>query len=305
MAARPIAAGSISFGLVSIPVKLFTATRSKAVSFHLLHGKDKSRIQQKIYCPVDDAIVDRSELVRGFEIEKGVAVTFTDEELKNLEAHDDHMIDIKEFVPLAKVDPIYFENSYHLGCTPESARAYRLLAQALQTTEHVALARFTMRNKEYLVVIRPYEKGLMLHTMYYADEVVSDKEIDRGQSAEVGPQELTLAKRLISDLTHDKFDPEQYKDTYRDRVIEAAHQKVEGHEAVAAAAPEHHKAKVIDLYGALKASLERRGVRLAEGEKQEADEEPMKQAAAAGRSKSAAPRATRPAAASSRGAKRK
>src|SRR5580658_2521433 len=230
MAARPIAAGSISFGLVSIPVKLFTATRSKAVSFHLLHGKDKSRIQQKIYCPVDDAIVDRSELVRGFEIEKGVAVTFTDEELKNLEAHDDHMIDIKEFVPLAKVDPIYFENSYHLGCTPESARAYRLLAQALQTTEHVALARFTMRNKEYLVVIRPYEKGLMLHTMYYADEVVSDKEIDRGQSAEVGPQELTLAKRLISDLTHDKFDPEQYKDTYRDRVIEAAHQKVEGHE---------------------------------------------------------------------------
>ena len=263
MASRPVANGSISFGLVSIPVKLFTATRSKAVAFRQIHGKDKSRIQQKIFCPVDNALIDRSELVRGYEVDKDVMVTFTDEELKNLEAHDDHTIDIKEFVPLAKVDSIYFENSYHLGCTPESARAYRLLAHALESSERVAVAMYTMRAKEYLVLIRPYEKGLMLHTMYYADEVVSVKEVERGAEAAVTQQELDLAKRLIGDLTQDKFEPEKYKDGYRERVIAAAQQKVEGRETIAPA-PEVHKAKVIDLYGALKASLERRGLQFAE-----------------------------------------
>lgn len=263
MASRPIANGSISFGLVSIPVKLFTATRSKSAAFKLIHGKDNSRIQQKIFCPVDNAIIERSELVRGYEVEKDVMVTFTDEELKTLEAHDDHTIDIKEFVPLAKVDAIYFENSYHLGCSPESARAYRLLAHALEASERVALAMFTMRNKEYLVLIRPYEKGLMLHTMYYANEVVSVKEVERGAEAAVTQQELALAKRLIGDLTHDKFEPEKYKDGYRERVIAAAQQKVAGRQTIAGA-PEAHKAKVIDLYAALKASLERRGVQFGE-----------------------------------------
>ena len=158
MAARPVAAGSISFGLVSIPVKLYTATRPKSVSFNLLHAKDKSRIQQKIYCPVDDAIVDRSELVRGYQIEKGVYVTFTDEELEKLEAHEDHALAISEFVPLEQVDPVYFESSYHLGCSPESARAYKLLASAMTESKRVALAHFTMRNKEHLVIIRPYRR---------------------------------------------------------------------------------------------------------------------------------------------------
>ncbi len=159
MAARPIANGVISFGLVSIPVKLFAATRSKSVSFRLLYAKDKSRIQQKLYCPVDDAIVDRNELVRGFEVEKGVFVTFTDEELEKLEARDNHALDIKEFVPLAEVDSVYFDNAYHLGCEPEAARAYRLLAQAMQESKRVALGTFTMRKKEFLVLLPPYEKG--------------------------------------------------------------------------------------------------------------------------------------------------
>jgi DNA end-binding protein Ku len=263
MAARPIATGSISFGLVSIPVKLFAATRSKSVAFKLIHGKDKSRIQQKIYCPVDDAVIDRSELVRGFEVEKDVIVTFTDDELKALEAHDDHMIDISEFVPLEQVDAVYFENAYHLGCSPESARAYRLLAHALATTGRVGLARFTMRNKDYLVLVRPYEKGLMMHTMYYADEVVAASDIDRGEAAQVSDKELNLAKRLIADLSHDKFEPAKYKDNYRERVIAAAQQKVAGHETIAPP-PEVHRAKVIDLYDALKASLEKRGVKLGE-----------------------------------------
>src|SRR5208283_3106449 len=123
MPARSISTASITFGLVSIPVRLFPATSSKAVSFNLLHAKDKSRIQQKIYCPVDDAIVDRSELVRGYEVEKGRYVTFTDEELKSLEARGDHAIEINEFIPISEVDPIYFESPYLLGCEPTSARA--------------------------------------------------------------------------------------------------------------------------------------------------------------------------------------
>ncbi|HEV2172363.1 MAG TPA: Ku protein [Nitrospira sp.] len=277
MPARPVATGSISFGLVSIPVKLFSATRAKSVAFRLIHAKDKSRIQQKIYCPVEDALIDRSELVRGFEVEKNVIVTFTDEELKNLDAHDDHMIDIKEFVPLPKVDPVYFENSYHLGCSPESARAYRLLAHALESTARVAIAHFTMRNKEYLVLVRPYEKGLMLHTMNYADEVVSAQEIDRGQEAQVSESELELAKRLISDLTHEKFQPEQYKDNYRERVIEAAQQKVQGHEELVAPPAEAQKGKVINLYDALKASLERRGVQFGQVAKNDPAQEDEQQ----------------------------
>src|SRR6202035_6095976 len=130
MASRPVGNGNISFGLVSIPVKLFSATRSRSVSFNLLHAKDQSRSQQKIYCPVDDSIIDRSELVRGYEVEKGRFVTFSDEELKNLEARNDHSIEITEFLPLEKVDPVYFEEAYYLGSEPSAAKAYRLLADA-------------------------------------------------------------------------------------------------------------------------------------------------------------------------------
>jgi DNA end-binding protein Ku len=148
MASRPIANGNISFGLVSIPVKLFSAARSKSVSFNLLHEKDRSRIQQKIYCPVDDAIIDRSELVRGYEIEKGRYVVFTDEELKNLEASgDDHSIEITEFLPLREVDPVYFEESYFLESDRGGGKAYRLLTDAMSSSERVALGRYTMRGK--------------------------------------------------------------------------------------------------------------------------------------------------------------
>jgi DNA end-binding protein Ku len=260
MPPRPISAGMISFGLVSIPVRLFTATSPKSVSFHLLHAKDNSRIQQKIYCPADDKIIDRSELVRGFEIEKGRYVTFTDEELKSLEATGgDHTIEISEFIPLSEVDPVYFENSYYLGCETGSAKAYRLLAEAMAQAARVALASYTMRGKEHLVLIRPYSKGLMMHTMYYADEIRSVEEVDRGLNAETKAAELELAKRLIADLTQKKFEPTKYQDHYRERVIEAAQHKQEGQE-VTEAPPEERKGQVIDLMAALKASLEKRGV---------------------------------------------
>jgi DNA end-binding protein Ku len=283
MAARPVAAGSISFGLVSIPVKLYTATRPKSVSFNLLHAKDKSRIQQKIYCPVDDAIIDRSELVRGFQVEKGVYVTFTEEELEKLEAQEDHSVEITEFVPLDQVDPIFFENSYHLGCSPESARAYRLLADAMATGHRVALAHFTMRNKEHLVIIRPYEGGLMMHTMYYQDEIVSASDVDRGQNAKTKDGELDLANRLIDDLTHKKFDPSKYSDNYRERVLEAAQRKIQGEEAVVSTPTEPQHGKVSDLMSALKASLEKRGTaeKSKEAEPASAEEEQPQQVASA------------------------
>lgn len=263
MAARPISNASISFGLVVIPVRLFVATSSRQISFHLLHGKDNSRIQQKIYCPADDTIIDRSELVRGYEVEKGRYVTFTDEELKALEAREDHAIEIREFVPLAQVDPIFFESAYHLGCEPVAAKAYHLLAQAMAESERVAVALFTMRGKEHLVIIRPYQGGLILHTMYYADEVRAAGDIERGADSEVKESELELGKRLIADLTHDKFEPGQYHDSFRQRVIEAAEHKLAGQE-VTEERPAARRGQVIDLMSALKASLEKRGAPKAE-----------------------------------------
>jgi len=286
MASRPIAVSNISFGLVSIPVKLFSATRPQSVSFNLLHEKDRSRIQQKIYCPVDDAIVDRSELVRGYEIEKGRYVVFTDEELKGLEAPGgDSSIEITEFLPLSEVDPIYFETSYYLESDRGGGKAYRLLTDAMTTSERVAIGRYTMRGKEHLVVLRPYEQGLMLHTLYYADEVKSASEFDRSVNESSKENELSLAKRLIDDLTHKNFEPSQYHDTYRERVIEAAHQKAAGEQITVPSAPA--RGQVIDLMAALKASLEKRGAATA------ADSEPAvsdkKVAASAHGGKSRAP----------------
>ena len=259
MPPRSISTASLTFGLVSIPIRLFPATSSKSIRFNLLHAKDKSRIQEKIYCPVEEKIIDRSELVRGYEVEKGRYVTFTDEELKKMEAQADHAVEITEFIPVTEVDPVYFENSYLLGCEPTSAKAYHLLKEAMEKAGKVGVAKFTMRGKERLVLIRPYDKGLMLHTMYYEDEVRSFNEIDHGADAPVKESELNLANRLLADLTQKKFEPEKYKDTYRERVIEAAEQKLAGHE-VTEPAPEVRRGQVIDLMSALKESLKKRGV---------------------------------------------
>ncbi|MGC1678185.1 MAG: Ku protein [Candidatus Binataceae bacterium] len=270
MPPRSISTASLTFGLVSIPVRLFPATSSKTIRFNLLHAKDKSRIQEKIFCPVEEQIVDRSELVRGYEVEKGRYVTFTDEELKKLEAQADHAIEISEFIPVTEVDPVYFENSYLLGCEPTSAKAYHLLKEAMANANRVGVAKFTMRGKERLVLIRPFDKGLMLHTMYYEDEVRSFKEIDHGADAPVKESELNLAQRLIADLTEKKFNPEKYKDTYRERVIEAAEQKMAGHE-ITESAPEVRKGQVIDLMSALKESLKKRGVAIGADRKEDED----------------------------------
>jgi DNA end-binding protein Ku len=257
MAPHSIGTGTISFGLVSIPIRLYTAASSGNVSFNLLHAKCGSRIRQQTFCPTCNETVDRASLVRGYEFAKDQYVRVSDDELKSLEGESSKMIDIAEFVPLAAVDPIYFEKTYYLGPDKGGDKAYRLLADAMEKNSRVALAKFVMRGKESLVLIRPAKNGLMLHTMYFADEVRDFGEIDRGQSAKINPRELELALQLIEGLSTDEFKPEQYADEYRQRVLAMIDQKVEGKE-VTTVGPQTQRAQVIDLMDALKESLAKR-----------------------------------------------
>src|SRR5215475_5780940 len=257
MPPHSIGTGTISFGLVSIPVRMYTAASSAGVSFNLLHAKCGSRIRQQTFCPVDNQVVERNELVKGYEFAKDKYVRVSDDELKALEGEASKLIDITEFVPLDKVDPIYFEKTYYLGPDKGGEKAYRLLADAMAKTGRVALAKFVMRGKESLVLIRPSQHGLMLHTMYFADEVRDFGEIGKGESASVKENELGLAERLIDDLSHKEFKPEQYQDEHRQRVLDLVNSKVEGKE-VTTVTPEVHRAQVIDLMDALKQSLAKR-----------------------------------------------
>jgi DNA end-binding protein Ku len=256
MPPHSIGSGTISFGLVNIPVRMYTAASSAGVSFNLLHAKCGSRIRQQTFCPVDNQVVDRAELVKGYEFAKDQYVRVTDDELKALEGEASKLIDIAEFVPLDRVDPIYFEKTYFLGPDKGGEKAYRLLADAMTASGRVALAKFVMRGKESLVLIRAAQDGLMLHTMYFADEVRSFGEIDKGQSAKIKDGEMALAQQLIDGLSNPEFEPERYADEYRDRVMALINGKVEGKE-ITAAGPPVQRAQVIDLMEALKESLAR------------------------------------------------
>jgi DNA end-binding protein Ku len=254
MPPHSIGSGNISFGLVSIPVKMFSAASSESVSFNQLHPKCGGRIKQQLLCPTCNEVVERSSLVKGYEFAKDQYVQFTEDELKALEGETSRMIDIAEFVPLAQVDPIYFEKTYYLGPDKGGEKAYRLLSDAMTKTERVALAKFCMRGKESLVLIRSAQKGLMLHFMYFADEVRDFGEVDKGDDAKIKPGEMDLANRLIDELSKDSFRPDEYADEYRTRVLAAVEQKVEGRE-VTSLAPQAQRTQVIDLMEALKQSL--------------------------------------------------
>jgi DNA end-binding protein Ku len=259
MPAHALGSATISFGLVSIPIKLYTAAGSKGVSFNMLHAKCGSRIRMNYVCPVCNETVERSATVRGWEFSKGQYVTVSEEELKAVEGEASRMIDIEEFVPLAKVDPIYFENTYYLGPDKGGEKAYRLLSDALTQTDRVALAKFVMRGKESLVLIRAAQEGLLLHTMYFSDEVRDFGEIDKGGSVKVRDNELQLAVQLVEGLAADDFKPDRYADEYRDRLLAMLNQKVEGKEIVTPT-PEPARAPVIDLMEALRKSLAARPV---------------------------------------------
>jgi DNA end-binding protein Ku len=285
MPPHAIGSGTISFGLVAIPIKLYAATASSSVSFNLLHGRCGSRIRQQQFCPRCNAVVERSELVRAYEFAKDQYVQVSDEELKGLEGEASRTIDIAEFVPLDKVDPIYFERTYYLGPDKSGEKPYRLLADALARSQQVAVAAFVMRGKENLVLIRAAQRGLMLHTMYFADEVRNFGEIEKGESAKVKEGEIELALQLITGLASEDFKPESYRDEYRGRVMELIESKVAGKEITTSPAPAPRDARVIDLAEALRQSLAKRGA-----DRAAADKKPLAKARAA-----SAPRRAEPA----------
>ncbi len=289
MPPHSLGSGTISFGLVSIPVRLYTAASPAGVSFNQLHGVCGSRIRQQTFCPKCNKTVERAELVRGYEFAKDQYVQVKDDELKALEGEASKIIDIAEFVPLAEVDPIYFEKTYYLGPDKGGEKAYRLLSDAMEKAGQVALAKYVMRGKESLVLIRAAQSGLMLHTMYFADEVRNFDEVDKGQSAKIKDGELDLALQLINGLASEQFSPERYTDEYRHRVLGMINQKVEGQE-VTVSEPAAPRAQVIDLMEALKESLAKRGL---SAEDAAAKKPPVKAGAAAAKAKAAEAQAPR------------
>jgi DNA end-binding protein Ku len=255
--ARAIAGATVSFGLVSIPVKLFAATQASAgVSFNLLHKKCNSRLKQQYICPTDNEIVSRDDMVKGYEFSKDQYVTFTPDELKALEEKATGSIDIAEFVPLAAIDPVYFDRPYYLGPEKGGDKAYVLLAEAMRETGRAALARYAARGKQYLVMLRPTSDGraLVLQQLLYADEVRPIADVPLPDS-KVNEPELKLAKQLIDQIASETFDPTQYRDDVRERIQADIEKKVQGQDISEAPETSAEPARIIDLMAALKASL--------------------------------------------------
>jgi DNA end-binding protein Ku len=257
MAARSIASLTVSFGLVSIPVKLFSATEAgKAISFNMLHKTCGSRLKQQYICQKEEIPVGREDMVKGYEFAKDQYVMFTPEELKAMEEAGTHTADIMEFVPIDSIDPVFFDKAYYLAPDKGGAKPYALLARALSESKRCALGRWAARGKQYIVMIRPVEDGLVMQQLLYAAEVRSIKDIDIPKT-EVRDAELKLAQQLIEQQAADKFDPNAYKDEVRERIEAAVQKKVEGQEITMAEAPQPG-AQVIDLMEALRASLEKK-----------------------------------------------
>lgn len=246
--------GHLTFGLVSFPVRLFTAARSESISFNQLHKTDGSRIKQAIYCQAEDKPIPRDEIVKGFEYEKGKYVVIDDEEIKKVAPKTAKVMEIQEFVKSAEVDPVFLESSYYMAPDEGGEKPYALLFEAMKNTSYYAVAKIAMHNREHVVILRPGQRGMVLHTMYYADEVRRSEEFRTDGSA-VKEKELALAKMLVESLAGE-FEPEKYKDTYRENLRKMIDAKVEGHKVVETPAP--HVAPVIDIMEALRKSLEDR-----------------------------------------------
>ncbi|HKW37186.1 MAG TPA: Ku protein [Burkholderiales bacterium] len=289
MAARPIATLTVSFGLVSIPVKLYSATEaSRAISFNLLHKGCGSRLKQQYLCVKEDVVVPREDMVKGYEFEKDQYVMFTPEELKLLEEAGTHTADIAEFVPVESIDPVYFDKAYYLSPDKGGAKPYALLARALRESKRCALGRWAARGKQYIVMIRPVDDGLVMQQLLYAGEVRSIKELEIPDT-EVKDAELKLAQQLIEQQASDKFDPTTYTDEVRERVEAAVQKKVEGQEITMVDAPEGG-AEVIDLMEALRASLGKKAPAPAKAAESEARKAPRRAQQAEAAPKKAAKR---------------
>lgn len=250
--ASSVWSGYLTFGLISMPVRLFSGARSNHISFNMLHRDDNTRVKQQLWCPTDERVVERSEIVKGYEYRKGEYVIIEPDELKKIEPKTAKAMEILEFVKAEEVDPIYFESSYFLVPEEAGRRPYALLSRALEETDYVAIARLTMHNREYTVFLRTYKGGMMLHTMYYKEEV---KDLDGfgRPDVELKDAEVKVAHQLIEALA-DKFEPEKYHDSFEENVKALIKARLEGAEVAPVEKPKK-LAPVVDLMAALKESL--------------------------------------------------
>ncbi len=267
--------GHLTFGLVSLPVKLYSAARSETVGFNQLHKTDHSRIKMVMYCQAEEKPITRADVVKGYEYEKDKYVVVDEAEIKKVTPHTARTMEILEFVKSADVDPIYYEASYYMAPDEAGEKPYALLFEALRRTEYVALAKIAMHNREHIVILRPGPKGILLHTMYYKDEIRQVEEF-RTDTSLVKDKELTLAKTLIESPAAGS-EPDKYHDEFRSNLMGMVQAKIEGKEVVAAPEPQQ-LAPVIDILEALKMSLDnvKKPVRSSAGEAIAAEAKPKK-----------------------------
>ncbi len=250
---RAIWSGALTFGLVNVPVKLFTAVTQKEVRFHMLHAKDGVRIRMKRFCSAEDREVPYEDVVKGFEVGKDRYVTVSEEELSALDPKATRTIEIRDFVELAEIDPIYFETTYYLVPEKTAAKAYRLLLDAMRRSGKVAVATFVLRTREALCCVRPIEDVLAISTMNRADEIVPVSALEVPRAAEPSERELQMAEQLVQSLSA-PFEPERYPDVYREHVVALLEKKAAG-EVIEPPPPERAPAQVVSLADALSASL--------------------------------------------------
>lgn len=243
--------GHLTFGLVSFPVKLYSAARSESISFNQLHKSDGSRVRQVLYCAAEDKPIPRTEIVKGYEYEKDRYVVIEDEEIKKVAPQTAKVMEIQEFVKADAVDPIYLETSYYMAPDEAGEKPYALLFDALKKSGYMGIAKVTMHNREHVVILRPGANGVLMHTMYFSHEIRKVDEF-RTDLSLVKEKELALAQSLVEALAAE-FEPEKYKDSYRENLLQMIESKKEGKEIVAT--PEPHQEKVVDILEALKASL--------------------------------------------------
>ncbi len=276
MPARAISSATVSFGLVSIPIKLYSAHETaNDIHFNMLHEECGTRLKQQYICPTHDRVVTRDETVRGYEFAKGQYVKLSDEEYKALQEVADNTIALTEFVPAKEVDPVYFERSYYMGPDKGGERAYKLLIEAMNETGLVGLAKYAARGKQYLVLVRPYGKeGLILHQLHYSDEIKAFDEVPIKEGKPATTAEVKLAVQLIEQIAEKKFVPDKYEDEVKERMLAIIEKKVQGEEITAAPEPAP-QAQVIDLMEALRKSL---GMGGEGGAEAEAEERPAKKA---------------------------
>ena len=243
--------GHLIFGMVSFPIRLFSAARSETISFNMLHKDDHSRIKQMTYCQLEDKPIPRSETVKGYEYEKDHYVVIDDEDIKKVAPRTAKVMEILEFVKADQVDPIYLESSYYVAPDEGGEKAYALLFTALKDSGYYGVAKVAMHNREHIIVLRPGAKGILSHTMYFQDEIRQVEEF-RTDTSLVKEKELAMAKMLISSL-EENFEPQKYHDSYRENLKKMIEDKIEGRNVVET--PSEHFAPVIDIMEALKKSL--------------------------------------------------